>query len=201
MKYEDYLDFYEKVINEYIKELKTFDIGFNSLTINRKSKKKIYKLYEKKRIEIRSNYMLDSSKPIDRHKTASCMMYAILNAKVFKVNYFIHNLPEQLSLANEYLAVFVGFNIVELYKRRDDFVDRNIERSNYNLIIPNTEYEVMNSKGEMGDSFISSLCLSLFNIKKVNRFDVFAYATILFLLENRTDMILNGYEKEELITI
>lgn len=199
MKFEDYTDFYHTVIEKYIEELTIFDENYHALTQNEKAYKKIYYFYEKKRIETRMNYMLDSSKPIDRHKTAASMMYAILQAKVFKVNYRIPNLPEPLRIANEYLAFYVALNIVELYKRRDDLQNKGVADSNYLLSIPNTKYEgvVDQNTKQAGASFISSICLTLANIKKLKYFDLFSYSTILFLLENNTDEII---AKDEIIS-
>lgn len=110
MKYGDYENFYNIVIKGYIDELLEFDSQCKALTLNKKAYKAIYNYYEKKRIEIRTVYMTDSSKPIDRHKTAACMIYAILKAKVFTVNKFIPCLPEPIRLANEYLAFYVAIN-------------------------------------------------------------------------------------------
>lgn len=193
MKFEDYDDFYKKVIKEYINELLLFDSKYHSLTENGKAYNMIYHYYERKRMDIRTNYMLDSSKPIDRHKTAATMMYAILRANVFKINYRISNLPKELRMANEYLALYVALNIIELYKRRDDLINEGIEDSQYQLIIPETKYEqTVNLYSEKkGASFIDSMCLTLANIKNIKYFDIFSYATILFLLESATDDIIN----------
>lgn len=193
MKFEDYDDFYKNVIKGYINELLLFDTQYHSLTLNGNAYKKIYHFYEKKRMDIRMNYMLDSSKPIDRHKTAVTMMYAILRAKLFKINYRISNLPKELRMANEYVALNVALNIIELYKRRDELINNGIENSQYQLIIPETKYEqtVNLYEGKQGTSLIDSMCLTLANIRNLKYFDVFSYATILFLLENGTDDILN----------
>ncbi len=191
MKYEDYKSFYKIVISGYIDELLKFDTKCSALKLNKKAQKTIYNYYEKKRIEIRTVYMADMSKPIDRHKTASCMMYAILRAKVFRVDKSVPCLPEPIRLANEYLAFYVAINIIEQYKRTD-MVDGERINSNYQLIIPTTFYESQSNQmtGEVNNSFISSICLTLANIKKLKYFDVFSYSTIMFLLEKNTDNIL-----------
>lgn len=197
MKFEDYNAFYINVIKKYIVELVEFDSTYHALTENKDAYKKIYYFYEKKRIDIRTNYMLDSSKPIDRHKTAATMMYAILRAKVFEINYRISDLPEPLRIANEYLAFYVALNIVELYKRRDDLINSGIKDSKYQLIIPDTKYEGVTNRytKQSGASFISSMCLTLASIKNIKYFDIFSYSTILFLLENNTDNIVYRDDK------
>lgn len=191
MKFEDYDNFYEKVILGYINELRDFDSECLALTLNGRAYKKIYSYYEKKRIEIRSVYMSDPSKPIDRHKTAASMMYAILRAKVFTVNKSIPCLPEPIRLANEYLAFYVAMNIIEQYKRTDTIDGKRIN-ANYQLIIPTTSYESQSNEmtGEVDHSFVSSICLTLANIKNLKYFDVFSYATIMFLIEKNTDNII-----------
>jgi len=191
MKYEDYENFYNIVIKGYIDELLEFDSKCNALTFNNKSPKAIYNYYEKKRIEVRTIYMADSSKPIDRHKTSACMIYAILKSKVFKVNKFIPGLPEPIRLANEYLAFYVAINIIEQYKRTDVVGGERVN-NNYQLIIPTTFYESQANSmtGEVENSFISSVCLTLANIKNLKFFDVFSYSTIMFLLEKNTDDII-----------
>ena len=197
MKFEDYDNFYQHVILGYINELRDFDSKCHALTFNSKAYKSIYHYYEKKRIEIRNVYMSDASKPIDRHKTAASMMYAILKANVFKVNKSIPCLPEPLRLANEYLAFYVAMNIIEQYKRTDEINGEKISK-NYQLIIPKTSYESQTNQmtGEVDNSFISSICLTLANIKNLKYFDVFSYATIMFLLEKNTDNII--YRDEEI---
>lgn len=191
MKFEDYNNFYDKVILGYINELKDFDSECQALTLNDKAHKKIYSYYEKKRIEIRSAYMSDASKPIDRHKTAASMMYAILRAKVFTVNKSIPCLPEPIRLANEYLAFYVAMNIIEQYKRTDTIAGKK-NSPNYQLLIPATSYESQKNEmtGEVDESFVSSICLTLANIKNLKYFDIFSYATIMFLMEKNTDNII-----------
>ena len=192
MKFEDYNDFYTKVIKKYIDELKDYDSKYHALEQDAKAEVRIYRFYEKKRIEVRTEYMMDASKPIDRHKTAACMMYAILRAKVFKINYRIPNLPEPLRIANEYLAFYVALNIVDQYKRQDDLKNRDIKDSNYRLILPETMYEAsLNSEsGQNRHSLVSSMCLTLANIRNIKYYDLFAYSTIFFLLEAYSDCLL-----------
>lgn len=196
MKFDDYDNFYQKVILGYINELIDFDSECHALTFNSKAYKSIYNHYEKKRIEIRNIYMSDVAKPIDRHKTAASMMYAILKAKVFKVNKSLPCLPEPLRLANEYLAFYVAMNIIEQYKRTDEVNGEKLSE-NYQLIIPKTSYESQTNQmtDEVDNSFVSSICLTLANIKSLKYFDVFSYATIMFLLEKNTDNIIYRDEK------
>lgn len=199
MIYEDYEKFYNIVIKEYIDEICNYDgEEFKCLSIDSNACKKIYKNYEKKRIETRSK-MSEESNPIDRHKTAACMMYAILKTRVFKVNYGVPDLPYVIRLANEYLALFVSFNMIEQYKRTDQ--KRDNKKEDYQLIIPETKYEVQKDVANdvTNSNFIISMCLTLANIKNIECFDTFSYATILFLMEVNTDNLLmyNNSNKED----
>ncbi len=148
-----------------------------------------YRFIQVDNVKTRSK-MSEESNPIDRHKTAACMMYAILKTRVFEVNYSVPNLPYVIRLANEYLAFFVALNMIEQYKRTDQ--KKKNEKENYQLVIPETKYEVQKDVvNDVTDSnFIISMCLTLANIKNIDCFDTFAYATILFLLEINTDNLL-----------
>lgn len=197
MIYEDYKKFYDIVIKEYIHEICDYDgEEFKCLSINPKACKKIYKNYEKKRIETRSK-MSEESNPIDRHKTAACMMYAILKTRVFKIDYRVPDLPYVIRLANEYLAFFVALNIIEQYKRTDQ--RREHEKEDYQIIIPETKYEVQKDvvSDVTNSNFIISMCLTLANIKNIECFDTFSYATILFLMEVNTDNLLTYGNSED----
>lgn len=184
MRYEDFEDLYDKVIRAYMIELEMLDADFHSLTFHEKRRKIVYRFYERKRLEIRKKYMKQSDRlALDRHKVAACMMYAILRGRLIEIDNSISKLPEQLRMANESLAIMVALNIVEMYKI-DDYEDgKNTVGENYHILIPHTYHD----SGEKSD-FIPNLCKSLFFIKKLDHFDVFAYSTILFLLENGTDM-------------
>ena len=121
MKIEDFNDFCLTVINAYIKEIKDYEKNINCKCLheNARAKSKIFKYYQRKRDVIKRNYMEKTAVSLDRHKIAACMVYAILKSRVLSVNEFIPHLPERLLMANEYLAVYVGINIIEQYRRND----------------------------------------------------------------------------------
>lgn len=184
MKTDKFYRFCDSVIKNYITEILEEDKAINCLTYNEHRLNNVYVYYEKKRVELRRKYMNDSSKPLDRHKVASCMMYAILKARVFRVNRLVKNIPEKLLLSNEYLAFYVAINIVEMFKRaeKDDVFGEK-----YVLYFPKAYH--IHAEYEEG-TFVYNTCKSLFFIKKIKYLDVFAYATILFLLEKYTDTIM-----------
>lgn len=171
-------DLYNKVILEYVKDLKNIQKELNIKCLNYSDKKgrRIYDYYEKKRLYIRRYFMNLESKPMDRHKIGAVMIYAILKSRPFYVIKTIPKLPNQLLMANEYLAFYVALNIVELYRMDDESSNGN------DLILPNTYH---------GDMYIENVCKALYYVKNPNYFDVFAYADILFLLEKYNDTYLN----------
>lgn len=191
MKYSDYNDFYQKVIQKCIDGIFTlasqYKLEQDCINLRKNLQDKIYRNYQKKRDYIRSNYMTKKADvALDRHKVASCMIYAILKTKPLKVNRFVRNLPEKILLSNEYLAFFVALNIIEMYR-----VDKNKDEGNndkFQIIVPKTYLE----KNEPDNTYESNFCKSLYylSMENIEKFDVFAYADILFLLEKYTDIYL-----------
>lgn len=186
MQRADYGDFYDTVIRRYIDEI-TADCSFSEC-VDRglRYKYKIYKCYQEKRDSIKKKYMRKTDDAaLDRHKVAACMMYAILKVQPIKVNRFIWNLPERKLLANEYLAFYVALNIIAMYKRDELRNAHSEEAANYKLVVPKTYHE-----GD-GSDFESNTCRALYylRLRGLNGFDIFAYATILFMIEKYADTI------------
>lgn len=189
MKVNEFYDFCDEVINKYIQEILEEDKSVQCLSFKKRKLSNIYVNYEKKRVKVRKKYMQDPNKPLDRHKIAACMMYAILKSPVFKVNRLISNIPERLLLSNEYLAFYVGLNIVEMFKRAETKYEFH---KDYLLCFPVTYH--VNEEYKEG-TFVYNTCKALSYIKRIRYFDIFGYSTIFFLLERYTDTILL-YEKE-----
>lgn len=184
MKVEDFDNFYEVVIFECIKKVKSELEAYNCVAISISSKYKIYKNYQFKRDLVKKNYMDKGDVPgdvsLDRHKIAACMIYAILKAQPIKINRWIRNLPEKAILANEYLAFFVALNIIEMYRQQELGY-----ANNYEIFMPKTYYEDMDPE----NTFLSNICKGMHYIRidNMKKFDVFAYSNILFLIEKYTD--------------
>lgn len=192
MTIKDYDDFYEEVIVKCIKDICDYhslrypDIPALQLKENRK--KEIFQFYQKKRDFIKYNYMAKTNLvALDRHKVASCMVFAILKACPFKINRFISDLPEEILLANEYLAFFVALNIIEMYKLDDLKVEEGFQ-----IIIPQTYHE----KEDSANTYESNLCKAWYYIRidDIEKFDVFAYANIFFLLQKYTEVFEKLYK-------
>ena len=191
MKIDDFEDFCTEVIDKYIMDIEEYqtNINCNCIKVRKTAKHKIFKYYQRKRDEIRENYMMEPTKSLDRHKVATCMMYAILKSKILKVNKYVPHLPDKLLMANEYLAVFVGINIIEQYRKEE-----GIEEPKNQLIFPITYHET--EKEEI--AFLNNLCKGLYYLKWKLRFiDIFAYSNIYFFLEKYTDTLLENDSKND----
>ena len=174
------------IIVPYINELISLDKEYDSecLVFKENSISRIYENYESKRHTIRKYFMHLQEKPMDRHKIGSVFMYAILKSRVFKVKKLSKQpIPHELLMANEYLAVLVALSVIESY-RKDDYMEKHGAEPNpadIQLKLPMTFHN------ESTNAYIDNLCKSLYYINDYSKFDVFAYANILFLLEIYTD--------------
>lgn len=187
-------DIWKDVISKYVDEIESIDelSGYNCLKFRKYKVNRIYHYYEKKRLEIRRYFMNLESKPMDRHKIGAVLIYAILRSNLFQIKKRAKcSLPEQLLMANQYLALYVGLSVVESYKR-DDYIsthkelpqeDIDKQRSSWELILPHTYH------GDSAGAYIHTTCKALYYNTRSANFDVFAYANILFLLERYTDTV------------
>ncbi len=177
-------DFYmDNVVLELYKEIKHIDdekFSGNSIKISRRRIPLIYYYYESFRKDMRKLYMMEDSRPMDRHKIASNMMFSIIKAKIVKIKRTISNLPIEILLANEYLGFYCALNILEMYKNQDE----NYKLENYSLIFPDTYI-----KEESNMSYVENTCKALYYTKHYTISDILAYANILFFLEKYTDTI------------
>lgn len=187
MKRDDYDSFFENVIREAINDIENMaeqlmgDKKVLGTKKNSKYKQKIYKFYQKKRDYVRCNYMTkEYYAALDRHKVASCMLYAILKVRPFNVNRNI-KLDEKILLANEYLAFYVALNIIENYRMSVN----GMQETNCQILIPETYQEKTGST-----DYISNICRNLYflSIYDIEKYDVLAYSNILFMLEKYTDI-------------
>lgn len=182
MEKTDFEEFCALTIDAYIDELVEMDKEYGALIVRESRKKYVYLFYEIARMNIRKYFMQLESKPMDRHKIGSVMAYAILRSKIIKVNRLIPDLPEKILMANEYLAFTVAMNIVEMYKR--GMKDYKFYEE-YTLIMPRTFHEDIKGTESV---YLNNVCKALYYIPSIRRFDIFAYANILFLLEKYTDL-------------
>lgn len=179
--------FFDCVVNNYLKtiEKKFLDYKKYYRVKNKPNDiKKLHKYYQKERKKVYC-YMSNSCVALDGHKVAACFIYSLLKHKLIKVNKFKKKLPIELLMSNEYLACTVAMNIVSMYYRTIH------KDSKFELCVPKTNHD---TKEDTSD-FIPNLCKALYYLRSSSRFDVFAYSSILFLLEKYTDVINKLNEK------
>lgn len=211
MRSQDFDTFFDTVIEPCIIAIEedAKRKGYENLECFKKSnrrkgkeriKKSIYINYQNKRDYIKYNYMSKKTEvALDRHKVASCMVYAILKTNPIKVNMWIPKLPLEIVLANEYLAFYVALNIIEMYEfdriEGEKLKESNDEKiPNINIIVPRTYYECSNPE----NTYESNLCKAWYYIKidNIKQYDVLGYANIFFLLQKYTE-IYNMWRKLE----
>ncbi len=186
MKIDDYNSFFEEIIMKAINDIKKMEkqlMGDIEVLKIKNCRKKIFYFYQKKRDYIRSNYMTkEYNVALDRHKVASCMLFAILKARPFSVNRNVE-LDERLLLANEYLAFYAALNIIANYRMSVD----GRQEDACQILFPETYQEKIGSI-----DYLSNMCRNLYflSMEDIDRYDVLAYSNILFLLEKYTDISL-----------
>lgn len=178
----------DDVILPYAQELLDIDakLGYNCLKLNNSAVDKIFYNYERKRQVIRKYFMTSEAQPMDRHKIGSVMIYAVLKSQILIINRVKHRLPNELLMANEYLAIYLAFAIVESY-RYNDFKKAKYpkEDERWRLEIPDTFHD------DSPDTYIDNLCKALYYIKDPDNLDIFAYSNILYHLEVYTNKVNN----------
>lgn len=187
MTKNDFDFFSENLIYKFYEELKKIDsekFGDKAIKFDQKKISLVYMYYESFRKDMRKMYMTVESKPMDRHKIASAMMFSILKARVVKVNRLVSDLPLELLLANEYIAFYCAVNIIEIYKR-------DVGLGNYSIVFPDTYIE---DEGET--SYLENTCKALYYTKSYKISNILLFANTLFMLERFTDEVLGIKEKK-----
>lgn len=186
MEKNDFEIFKKNVLIPYLNELKDLD-SLNCLKVKFNRLDRIYWYYQQLRDMIKKGYMQKDTGALDRHKVGAALIYGVLCANVIRIKKSVPNLSPHLLMANEYFAVNVALNVVEMFKRTTDN-----ECEDYQLSIPVSYH---NTEG-VNSPFLYELCLGLYeqNIKKC--FNPFAYSIILFQLEDKTDYMLKHPSKD-----
>lgn len=169
--------FFEILLSPCLDEVeKTFSEYKECFTVKRDQKtfSRIWKLYEKQS-ELMYRRMDCRVTVLDRHKVASCFIYALLKYKPVRLNLDKKPLPEKLLMVNEYIAATVACDIVAMYHRKDGRDD------NFEIVLPKTNFEIAQN------DYLSCLVKTLCFIPSLRHYDAFAYANILFLLERYSE--------------
>lgn len=147
-----------------------------------RSKKKIFKEYQKQKTFLKLNYMENPNTHLDRHKIAACMLYAIVKVRPIKIKKFsvwrkfisgTRYTPEFLML-NEYLGLYTAFSIIESFRVYEQSIDKDITFPRNGISQPIT----IN-----GEDYIYNTCLDLYLSRKKNKINILTFANVFFLLE------------------
>ncbi len=154
--------------------------GDNNISLNEKSRNKIFKSYIKIRDNIKKKYMENADSNIDRHKIASIMMVAIEEVYPIKVSkkYIFKlwkskkELDKRYVYANETLAFFTALSIIENYK--DYGIDGKIEMTRKSITLPETFNE---------SDYAMNTCIDLYFGKRSKNINILTFSNVFFLLE------------------
>lgn len=147
-----------------------------------RSKKKIFKEYQKQKTFLKLNYMENPNTHLDRHKIAACMLYAIVKVRPIKIKKFsvwrkfisgTRYTPEFLML-NEYLGLYTAFSIIESFRVYEQSIDKDITFPRNGISQPITTN---------GEDYIYNTCLDLYLSRKKNKINILTFANVFFLLE------------------
>jgi len=143
----------------------------------------IFEKYSNIRDFIKERYMKNKDGLLDRHKVAAIMMKAILIVEPFQLSkkdngeiLDTEEIPILAWFANEVFAIYCANVIVSSFLiNEEDTKMKDVYKKG--LVIPDCRNE---------DSYLLQLAKELYYNKVEGHFDVFAFANILFLLEQYT---------------
>lgn len=157
-----------------------------TLSLKRNAKERVYKQYQKEKTFIKKNYMLSEETHLDRHKIASCVLYAIM--KVYPVQISInaiwkkHKEKEKFNreyqLLNEYLSLYTAFSIIESFRQYgvshpdEEYPTKGFTRNRIDM--PDTSN---------GQDYLYNTCLDLYFSKQRHKINVLTFSNVFFLLE------------------
>jgi len=149
-------------------------------------KEKIWRTYESCKNDIHT-YMFDPNGRIDRHKVASIMLYSIIINNPFELKYLHDKKTIKIAsfMANEILAFNTAVGIVLSFIETDAIEKSDkikIEIFKDGFIYPVCQH----------DSYEANVFKMLYYAKYNNRYDVFAFSHVLFLIEAYTELVMKN---------
>lgn len=175
-----YGEIWEKAIKpdiEIIKKNKNLRLVYELNVL----KEKIYESYEKIRTIVHT-YMADKQGKIDRHKIASCFVFALKEVKPFEIiiESSDSKIPVKIYLVNELLALKTGLSIIMSYIMDNE--NKQIQESfSHGFKFPVCRH----------DNYVNYLLQDLYYSFQVNKcFDIFTFSNLLFMIEEYSKEIL-----------
>lgn len=178
MTNEKFEDIWNNIILGLYNEITPQD----DLYIKARSKKKIFKKYQKQKTYLKLNYMENPNTHLDRHKIAACMLYAIVKVHPIRIkrisiwkNYLNgKKFTPQYLMLNEYLGLYTAFSIVESFRTYEQSEENEVGFKRKGIVQPITTN---------GEDYIYNTCLDLYLSRKKNKINVLTFANVFFLLE------------------
>ena len=176
---------YERIWEKSIKpKIERMLLADNNIVfIEGQVKEKIWLTYEDYKNKVHS-YMHNPDGRIDRHKVASVMLYSTIINKPFELKLLPVKQEVRSSsiLANEILGFHTALAIVLSFilTDADEKSDKNkIEIFKNGFVFPKCQH----------DSYLANIYKMLYYSNFNQRYDIFAFANILFLIEAYTELV------------
>lgn len=123
---ESYNNIWDRIIEPYLEEFKS--IYTPEIDVSPFAKDIIWNNYTKWNALCKNRYMKDPHGLLDRHKVAACYLIAIATAKPMRFpNVFDNDIENEHIVANELLAISVGFSVLRAYIESAIHQNRTIE--------------------------------------------------------------------------
>ncbi len=157
-----------------------------TLTLKRNARKRVYSQYQKEKTFVKTNYMIDEDTHLDRHKIASCVLYAIMKVYPVHVKMSViwktykkkEKLDKEYQLLNEYLSLYTAFSIIESFRQYGiDHQDEEYPTKGFvrnKISMPDTSN---------GKDYLYNTCLDLYFSKQRHKINVLTLSNVFFLLE------------------
>lgn len=176
--HDSYQKYYQQIIEPVINEYCSKEYG---IEVRPDNQELIWKNYVKFNRHCREEYMNNPEKLTDRHKIASCYIYAILQADVLHCP-----LSKQLGdrtnlLLNERLALCFGMSLLRAMVRGKAKGIKSEEIKE--KVLKAFEGEIMFPKTNHGD-YKENLLFQLYYTKKEGNYNILSLADSIFLIEN-----------------
>lgn len=178
MTKEKFNEIWDHIVLVHSEQLKNL---YGDFVIPKRTKRRVYKKYQKTKTFVKTNYMENPKKYLDRHKIAASMMYAIVSVSPVRITgrekwrKFLKNekFSSECTLLNEYLGFYTAISIIESFREYHAIKEKKLEQ------LQRIQFPGTNKEGD----YVYNTCLDLYLSKKKNKISVLAYANIFFLLE------------------
>ncbi len=145
-----------------------------------KARRDIESSYNTARDGIKSNFMKDPKKLLDRHKVPACLYSAVANTSLIKV---FGGSVEQDRLANAGLAFHVSISVLLSFMINGADTD-------YKQYLKKNGVQFPRGKNvDSTESYLVQTIITLCHAQKHNKLDILMLANIFFMLEAYTDLV------------